>query len=50
MILDDGTVAIDVTDGPGKLPKVESWLKFPRKYDLLVSKVFLLQMYYQQVK
>lgn len=46
MILDDGTIAIDVTDGPAKLPKVESWLKFPRKYDLLVFKVFVSQLYY----
>lgn len=46
MILDDGTIAIDVTDGPAKLPKVGSWLKFPRKYDLLVLKLFLSQLYY----
>jgi len=30
MILDDGSIAIDVTDGV-KLPKIEGWLKFPRK-------------------
>lgn len=30
MVLDDGSIAIDVTDG-AKLPKIEGWLKFPRK-------------------
>ena len=30
LLLDDGTIAIDVTDG-GQVPKIQGWLKFPRQ-------------------
>lgn len=35
MILDDGSVAIDVTDG--YVPKIEGWLKYPRKWVLFMG-------------
>ena len=43
LILDDGTLAIDVTDGH-HVPKIEGWLKYPRKW---VVFVLFLYSYHQ---
>ena len=35
MFLDDGSFALDITDG--KIPRIEGWLRYPRteRFDLL---------------